>query len=85
MHIKQLFELWILLCINRDSLVLFLSFLQSCSYDDLPQGQFVSELKTFVALKEQGSFVLKSLSVYFLPSGSVGLTRDTTSLYRPSV
>lgn len=53
MHIKQPFELWILLCINKDSLVLFLSSLQSSSYTDLPQGQFVSELKIFVALKEQ--------------------------------
>lgn len=53
MHIKQPFELWILLCINKDSLVLFLSSLQSSSYTDLPQGQFVSELKTSVALKEQ--------------------------------
>lgn len=49
MNIKQPFELWI----DKDSLVLFLSFLQSCSYTHLPQGQFVSELNIFEALKEQ--------------------------------
>lgn len=37
----------------KDSLVLFLSSLQSCSYTGLPQGQFWSELKTFVAFKKQ--------------------------------
>jgi len=51
MHIKQPFELWILLYINKDSLVVFLSSLQSSS--NIVVRDSSSELKTFVALKEQ--------------------------------
>lgn len=40
-------------CVSyKDSLVLFLSSLQSCSYTDLPQEQFWGELKNICGLEE---------------------------------